>query len=162
MPHARAGFSSSPEERYTILTLPGVLDESVELLEKVCAALGTGNRRVIAKVHPFIPVRRLERSVKTNVLERFEFTSKPLDEILPGADLLIYSTSSTCIDALSYGIPVLRVLSDRRLDIDPLLDFRGRTPYIGVATHPGEIAAMIHDLTLREFSDRENDERTGL
>jgi hypothetical protein len=138
--------------KYIILTLPGVLDESVEIIEKVYEALHSDSRRVIVKIHPFIPEDRLAQSVKRTILNRFEFTGEPLERILPDAALLIYSTSSTCVDALSCGIPVLRVLSDRRLDIDPLLDFRTRTPYIGVATHPHEIDKMMEKLTAREFS----------
>ena len=150
------------EEKYTLLTLPGVMDESVELLEKVYEALGTGRERVMVKVHPFIPVAGLKGSVKKDILQRFEFTSEPLEKVLPGARLLIYSTSSTCIEALSFGIPVLRVLSDRRLDIDPLQDFRQKTPYIGVATHPHEIAALLGELSRREFSESEKKERAEI
>jgi hypothetical protein len=146
------------KEGYIILTLPCMLDESIEILEKVYASLGDRPHKIIIKVHPFIPEDWLTRAVKKPVMDRFVFTREPLNQILPEAALLIYSNSSTCIDALLQGVPVLRILSDRRLDIDPLLDFRTRTPFIRVADHPDEIAHQIDELIIQEFSLQERDE----
>lgn len=161
-PHTGSPAASSEGEKFLLLTLPGVLDESVEMLEKVCAATGIGDIKVVVKAHPFVSLDRLRRSVQPEVLRRFEFSSKPVPALLPDASLLIYSASSTCIEALAFQVPVLRILSDRRLDIDPLREVRGRTPFIGVATHPDGIGTHARQLTGRVFSEEERAECTRI
>ena len=53
------------------------------------------------------------------------------------------------------GIPVLKIKSEHRLDLDPLGDFQGSTPFIAVATQPEEIKDTI--LKMKELHLTESD-----
>ena len=48
------------------------------------------------------------------------------------------------------GIPVLKIKSEHRLDLDPLGDFQGSTPFISVAAQPEDIKDTI--LKMKELN----------
>jgi len=139
-----------------LVTPPGLIDEAVELLEKVFEALGTNPElEIFVKIHPFLSRTKLEEKLPPDLIKRIRYATRPLHEILPDANLLVYSTTSTCIEALSMGIPVLKIKSEHRLDLDPLGDFQGSTPFIAVATQPEEIKDTI--LKMKELHLTESD-----
>jgi len=60
------------------------------------------------------------------------------------------------------GVPVLKVLSERRIDIDRVGEYRGRTPYIRTARTPAEISKAVQTILGQRFSDEERSHLTGL
>ena len=141
-----------------LVTPPGIIDEAVELLEKVFEALETNPELVISvKIHPFLSHTKLEEKLSPYLIKKIRYTTRPLHEVLPDANLLVYSTTSTCIEALSMGIPVLKIKSEHRLDLDPLGDFQGSTPFIAVATQPDEIKDTI--LKMKELHLTDSDKK---
>jgi hypothetical protein len=142
--------------RTILVALPIDLDESVEILDKVSEALARSPGLVVScKPHPFLALDRLFRAVDPEVFQRILLTQDPLDSLLAGTGVLVYSTSSSCMDALAMGVPVLKIVSERRLDIDPVGDCRGRTPYVRAARNPEEIASEVRNLAMRTFTPEE-------
>jgi hypothetical protein len=156
--------SSSPQKTQVqkrnviLLTLPGILDESREILEKIHEAGINPSIRILCKAHPFISKDLLKNTGNPDQ-GSIEFTNESLNTLLPGAAVLLYSNTSTCIEALSLEIPVLRICSERRLDMDPLSDFQGTNPYIRTATKPSEIRDILSQILEYQFTD---EDRSGI
>jgi surface carbohydrate biosynthesis protein (TIGR04326 family) len=153
----------SPPPGAVLVTLPIEADESVELLDKVYEALaGDTGITIWCKPHPFLPPDLLARSLPGEVMSRVQFTRDPLDSLLPGMGAVIYSTSISCIDALVMGVPVLKILSERRIDIDPVGEFQGKTPFIHTARTPAEISREVHAILGLKFTADERSRLAGL
>ncbi len=141
-----------------LVTPPGIIDEAVELLEKLFEALKNNPElEILVKVHPFLSRAKLEERIPFALIKKIHYTTRPLQEILPDTNLLVYSTTSTCIEALSMGIPVLKIKSEHRLDLDPLGDFQGSTPFISVATQPEDIKDTILKMKELNLNDADKD-----
>lgn len=97
-------------------------NESLELIWKVMAALGqTDKYKVILKLHPdalYSGIARAIGPLPTN----FSVSNQPVSELLGVCVLLVYTSSTTSIEALSQGVPVLHIESDFRIDWDILAD----------------------------------------
>jgi hypothetical protein len=146
-----------------LVTLPIDGDESVELLDRVFEALGgDGQIAIWCKPHPFLPPDLLARALPEEALDRIWITREPLEALLPGVRAVLYSTSISCIDALAMGVPVVKVLSERRIDIDPVGEARGKTPFIRAARTPAELSGEVHAILGREFTVEERAWLTGL
>ncbi|MBA7696916.1 hypothetical protein ES703_105570 [subsurface metagenome] len=106
-----------------ILVTPLVKNESIELVWKVLEAFGQMNKyKILLKFHPDCPYRHVAKGLGT-LPEHFIVSDKPLSELLRESRVLLYTSSTTCIEALSLGVPVLHIESDFMVDLDPL-DFR--------------------------------------
>ncbi|HUK37616.1 MAG TPA: hypothetical protein VLV30_00715 [Methanomicrobiales archaeon] len=155
--------SNGGEKGTVLVALPIDPDEAAELLEMAHEALAKDPSLTLAcKLHPFLPIERLERLVGPEVLGRIRVTTDPLGALLPATAVLVYSTSSSCMDALAVGVPVLKIVSGRRLDIDPVAAYRGQTPYIRAARTADEIASGVRGLIGRRFSPEERDRLRGI
>ena len=83
-----------------------------------------GNYRIIIKCHPLTSYHCIAKCLRIKSLPpHFIISNKPVSELLRGSDVLLYTDSTTCFEALSVGIPALQVSSDFVIDQDPL-DFR--------------------------------------
>jgi len=107
-----------------ILVTPSIgKNESIELIWKVSAAFGQVNEyKIMLKLHPVIPYPNIAR-VLGSLPENFIILDRPVGELLKESQVLLYTSSATCIEALSLGVPVLHVESDFTIDRDDLLDF---------------------------------------
>ncbi len=104
-----------------ILVTPSIdKNESIELIWKVSAAFGQTNKyKIILKLHPATLYLNIARDIGS-LPEHFITLDKPVGELLKECDVLLYSESTTCIEALSLGVPVLHVESDFMIGLDPL------------------------------------------
>ncbi len=111
------------------------LAPSVEQIEKAVAAFGGDERfELVIKCHPAVDagaVRRWARGVEGCANARFVET--PIGELLRASDLMLYTYSVVCYEALAHGVPPVLVRSDTTVDLDQLEPFpevrwEGRTP----------------------------------
>ena len=109
--------------RPVILVTPTIdKNESIELIWKVLAALGQADRyKVILKLHPVAPYSGIARDIGP-LPANFTVSNQPVSELLEKSHMLIYTSSSTSIEALSRGVPVLHIESEYRIDWDILAD----------------------------------------
>ncbi len=112
--------ASSP----VILVTPSIdKNETVELVWKVLQAFRQKDEyKIILKFHPVIPYLNIARNLGA-LPEHFIISDKPVSELLPQSHVLLYTSSATCIEALSAGVPVLHIKSDFTIDRDDLSDF---------------------------------------
>jgi CDP-glycerol glycerophosphotransferase (TagB/SpsB family) len=98
-------------------------NETIELVWKVLRAFGQMNEyKVIFKFHPDCPYRFIAKGL--GILPgHFIVSDRLTSELLQESHLLIYTCSTTAIEALAIGIPVLHIKSDLTIDRDNLLDF---------------------------------------
>jgi hypothetical protein len=117
-------------EKFTVLVTTSISPiEATELFWKALKAFGGCNKyNVIIKCHPVMPYHKFAKDLGNEKLpENFEISSRPIPELLRESNVLLYTSSTTCIEAIALGVPVIHLESDFVIDIDPLdftLEFR--------------------------------------
>jgi hypothetical protein len=107
-----------------ILVTPSIdRNETIDLVWKVIKAFGQIKEySVVFKFHPDCPYRFIAREIGT-LPKHFIISEQPTDKLLQDSDLLIYNSTTTSIEALALGVPVLHIKSDFVIDRDNLSDF---------------------------------------
>jgi len=142
-----------------LVTLPIIFDETIEMLDKIFKAYADDQTITIwCKPHPFLPFATISKFLSKEILDRVIFTDKSLVTILPEMKMLLYSTSSSCIDSLIMNTPVLKIISDGRIDIDPLCNYRDTSKYITSARTPDEIREKTNMFFRTNFSHQDRAE----
>lgn len=93
-----------------------------ELLWKTLQAFERETRvRVVIKCHPGLPFKTLSAAIGLHRLpSHFDISEQPVSELLLRSSVLVYMDSTTSLEALALGVPVVHVASDHSLDLDPL------------------------------------------
>lgn len=115
------------EPKVILVTTSIGKDEALELILKAIKAYSNRNYRVIVKLHPAGP------QLDLHLPDNFTISNTPVSQLLEEASLLLYTSSTTCVEAVGVGIPALQVQSDYRIDMDILAMYPGaretaRTP----------------------------------
>ncbi|MDP3396771.1 MAG: hypothetical protein Q8S57_08935 [Methanoregula sp.] len=110
---------TTPGSDKVILVIPASgFNETVELITKVLQAFeGSGNLRLIIKLHPTIPADTIMKNFST-LPENFSFSQEPVETLLDRTDLLLFSETAVSIEALARHIPILHIKSDFRIDMN--------------------------------------------
>ena len=108
----------------TVLVTPSIgRYEAAELVKKVLDAFEDMNEyKIMLKFHPVLPYRSIAKDLGV-LPKHFIVSDKPVGELLRESDVLLYTSSTTCIEAIFLGIPVLHIASDFAIDRD-VLDFQ--------------------------------------
>lgn len=116
--------STAPEAgKYILVALSIAMKESVEILRLVAEAMHWGvleNSDVAVKQHPTYGQDRIMRMYGDAWPARFRFVSGSFHDCLDHAGMLIGNTSSTCVEALARGIPVIVIGSQSGLTQNPI------------------------------------------
>jgi surface carbohydrate biosynthesis protein (TIGR04326 family) len=95
--------------------------EAIELILQAKSALAEKHGyRIIIKCHPFMPFSRIQKDLNLELPAHFSISSNKFDELIKDANVLIYSGSTTCIEAISHRVPVIHMGSEFRIDLDQL------------------------------------------
>jgi len=92
-----------------LVSLPANLCESREIISLLIKVEKTGlfeNVWINIISHPSMDISLLRKSIGT-ISDKFKFLSYPFSDLINKSDLLVSSTSSTCVEALAYGVPVI-------------------------------------------------------
>lgn len=111
------------EKGYNILVTPPIdKNEAIELVSKVLGAFESMDTyNVIIKCHPLMPYQRIADELNITALPRhFTISTEPISALLSGSDLLLYTSSTTCIEAIATGTQVLHIGSNFSIDRDIL------------------------------------------
>jgi hypothetical protein len=102
--------------------LPLMLPAGVELLEKLLGAFAKSTSlRILLKAHPLSSVDALLKAADVATLPaHFRTTDDPTGVILPRARLVVGLSTSTMLEALASGVPVIRVGQEGALMLDTL------------------------------------------
>ncbi len=111
------------DSKTVLVTLPYSHNLSEELMSAVTdnftEPVQDRNIKFLVKFHPVVPPARL--GIDSAVWpEHICQTDSLVSEMLPEVDLVIYTSSSTGLEALLNNVPVVRYCSESIPDIDPL------------------------------------------
>ena len=97
-------------------------NEAVELIIKVLKAFESNDMyNIIIKCHPVMPYQQIANELGVMSLpEHFTVSMEPISALLSNCDLLLYTSSTTCIEALASEVPILHVGSNFIIDRDVL------------------------------------------
>lgn len=128
-----------------ILVTPSIdRNETLELTWKTLKAFGDKPQyQVIFKFHPDCPYAFITDKLE-NLPEHFIVSDKPVGDLLAGSSILLYNSSSSALEALALGVPILHVASDFSVDRDNLGDFSGNIRLS--ASTPDDIVQAVQQL----------------
>lgn len=135
--------------------LPLMLSPSVELLDKIINAFsGNPKVQVLLKPHPMSSIDELLCAADISELPaHFSITNDAMGTILQHTRLMVGLSTSTMLEAVAAGVPVIRVRRETTLDLDPLTIFGDISPVVCSATE------LLHEaqrlLTISD-AEREN------
>lgn len=98
-------------------------NEATELMAKILKSFKSKPEyTIICKLHPTMHFSRVEKDIKKlgGLPKHFIMTTRPIYDLLDECELLIYTSSTTCIEALVSNVPVLWISSDYTLNYNPL------------------------------------------
>lgn len=131
---------ASPDKKTVLIALSAGFNESLELLMKGLQAASMLDISVIIKCHPLLPFDTIV-PYAGNLNGNFTVSDEPVEKILKKTDLLLYSETTVCVEALALGIPVVHVRSDCRIDMNILEDL----PSVKSERDPEQINKAILD-----------------
>lgn len=116
--HKRAAGSGTLR---ILVCLPIMIDESIALLETVCLALSglPGEIFCSIKPHPTMPADTMAGLV-ASLGGRARVVGGDFSERLAESDLLISNTSSTCVETVAHGVPVIVVGNRTAITQNPI------------------------------------------
>ena len=108
-------------KKTVLVTLSIAQTEAEELLWKAKRAFESkGAYDVIIKCHPLTPFKKISRVINSELPRNFTVSNASMPNVLSESAVLVYTSSTTCIEALAAGIPVIQVQSDSLVDLDIL------------------------------------------
>jgi hypothetical protein len=128
--------SSAPGEKLSVLVATdAAFGQAVELADKALLAFGGDSRyEVVVKFHPLL-VEDEARSALGELAyaSNARFSRQPMADLLATADMLLYTYTIVCYEALAHGVPPVFVRAETVVDLDQLepytdLRWEARTP----------------------------------
>ena len=104
-----------------ILVTPSIgKNDTTELVYKVVRAFEPLDMyNIILKFHPVMPYQQIANEINiTSLPEHFKVSLQPISELLMECDLLLYTESTTCLEAIATGVHPINISSDIVIDCD--------------------------------------------
>jgi hypothetical protein len=121
------------------------LGDSVELAEKAVVAFGGDPRFILQiKCHPLVNPDEVRKYLgRAGEHSNISFETTSVGELLRSADILFYTYTSVCYEALRYGVKPVCVRSENFLNLDKL----DATPEIRwIATTPDSLRSVVNEI----------------
>ncbi|WP_207205283.1 hypothetical protein, partial [Methanolobus psychrotolerans] len=114
---------NDPDKKVTILVALSIdKNESCELLHKVLDTFG--NHRmydIILKFHPLMQYRVIMNEMNIQLFpEHFTVSNESISSLLNECDILLYMTTTICVEALAAGVYPIHIKSSYNIDCDIL------------------------------------------
>ena len=160
--HSVPGSPIERKRNRRILVQLWSFERSVQLINFIHAAglhLGTAGYKVTLNPHPCHPMNKLIPHLDFEYVDEFAVARGLLKDCFDQNDLVIYHGTTTCLDALAAGLPVINVEFEDFIKVDPLFGF---DDFKWTAGEPEELAGIIeriYALSDEEYSRRQ---RKGL
>lgn len=109
--------------KYRVLVTTSIdKNESSELIMKsINAYSGSDIYNIIIKCHPLMPFSSVANILSIDKLPgNFEVSESPISTLVNECNILLYTSSTTCIEGLAAGIPILHIGSSFMIDRDVL------------------------------------------
>ena len=138
-----------------LVTFPISLDSTARILEMLINAYNGDPRlkesgvEFVLKRHPNNSTNEILKKVNIDIPEGFKFTKeKSFPKILKDSIVLITEASSTCLEAMAYGISVIVIENASGLTYDPIPKGTNEKLYRKAKTEDNLIDSLINFLNL--------------
>ena len=146
-----------PAAVFTVLAaLPISIDSGVRIVRKLLDirdALPAGRLpvRYVIKPHPIVPAERIICRLGRGMPGDMTFTNEPsFGRLLADSNLLVTEASSTCLEALASGVPVVIIENETGLTYDPVPAAIPQAMFRRVRSSADLVDAIAHFATLPE------------
>jgi hypothetical protein len=165
----RFKFEASKNKEFRVLvTLPISLIYSKQIIDKLIyinRELETSSQKIqfIIKPHPTYSLTELKKTLFHDIPTQISVTAeKSLEKVLKTTDLLVTEASSTCLEAMGCGIPVVIMVNDTGLTFDPIPKKVSKILYRKVTTTKQfvEVIKYYTQLSPNEMSALRNEGET--
>ena len=138
------------KDNYFVCVLSINISETRRFLSLIKKAFsGVENYRIVIRSHPAADLNKeLRNSGITLDAPIFEYTSKPIQDVIQKAKGLIGVTSSSCLYALACDIPVIVPVFPDRIDYNPLSYITHIPVYVYSAEHLRSVCDRITASTM--------------
>ena len=110
------------DKKIVLIALPIAMKESIDILELVVSAVKMGkydNIKFQIKPHPVLDINKL-KSEFGNLPNNFEFIEGDFKDCVAKTTMVLGNASSTCMETLAIGIPVIIIGSQSGLTQNPI------------------------------------------
>ena len=116
-------YSPATNEYTILVALPMVISEAICILKLLAPATNemADNARFWVKPHPTASQSRIQGAFGAGWPKRFEFVNGDFNDCVEKSNLLISFASSTCMETLAKGIPVIIIGNSYGLTHNPIL-----------------------------------------
>ena len=116
--------NTTPGRKFKILIAASIdKNESVELFKNVLDTFEFLNMYdIILKFHPLMPYQIIANAIHITrpLPEHFIISTQPISVLLNECDVLLYKTTSICVEALAMGVYPIHIKSSHAIDYDIL------------------------------------------
>jgi hypothetical protein len=139
-----------------LVALPISIDSGVRIVGKIldihdAVPAGRLPVRYIIKPHPTVPAERITRRLGRGIPGDMAFTSEPsFGRLLAESNLLVTEASSTCLEALASGVPVVIISNETGLTYDPVPAAIPQAMFRKARSSADLVDAIAHFATLPE------------
>ncbi len=133
-----------------LVTTSIVMTQAAELLRAAIEAFADPRAfRVTVKFHPCFPAGRVLAEAGAGTLPaHVAVVDAPVSELLRDADVLAYTDSTTAVEALAHGVPIVHFVSSHEIDTDVLADFDDVKVPVGT---PEELRKAVLEVVAPEY-----------
>jgi len=117
-----SAHASASKNGATVLVAPSNgLEEAAELVDIAGRLFDeTDSIQVVVKCHPIMPLQMISKVAGVGLPPHVGLSEEPITDLMLKSDLMVYSGSSVCFQALTLGLPVIHLRTRFDLDLDPL------------------------------------------
>lgn len=139
-----------------VIALPYSEELSLEIIDKVGKSVAGYDCKVSVKPHPMLKRLRLENHLAELALANFHLVDIPCKELFKEGDVAFGITSVTQLEAIACGIPLVRIVPELRVFLDPVkwLNYPiGISKSIEQVKRNIDQALLLNDDTLSKLSE---------
>jgi hypothetical protein len=115
-----------------LVALPISVESSKSIIKRVLmmsTMIGNDNIKLTFKPHPAQSLKKIQASLGSQSRKAFFTMEKSFPSLLSVNDLLITEASSTCLESMACGIPVVMIQNEEGLTYDSIPDSVSETMY---------------------------------
>lgn len=119
---SQASKTPAPTNPISVLVTPSYgLEESAELVD-IAGRLFDENENilVVVKCHPLMPFDRVASLLSQPLPGHVEVSDEPTTDLMRKSSVILYTSSTICVEALAAGLPAIHLRSRFELNTDPL------------------------------------------
>lgn len=129
------------------------ITESIDILSVVCKTLKNEKFKLIFRPHPIISCKKIKEKFENEINSYLKISKNNIKDDLDKSDILIYTMTNLCLEALMYGIPVIYVDINDFYNSDPLFECNYLKWTIKKEDDILKIINYIYDMNITEFNN---------